>query len=212
MRESTRRLYAQRATDFFRRPETRSELEDGRIFASLEVQNYLFAELGRPCLQRRHASRAHFCCIRHLNKNAPKKLGHRLETSLASPQTPFPTAVYDENYFLYSTGRFLAPFKQQTQFSHYRRNVFVVRNLNPTAARVTLACPGHYFYHLAEAKQNERENELVLSLEPSKSAVVLLSPGASRLLDEPVTVVADQSYVLVFYLADAVEQEIGSRQ
>jgi hypothetical protein len=111
---------------------------------------------------------------------------------------------------LYSTGRFLAPFKQQTQFSHYRRNLFVVRNLNPTAARITMACPGHYFYHLTEASRNELKDELVFSLEPSKSAVVLLSPGASRLLDEPVTAVADQSFVLVFYLADAVEQEINA--
>lgn len=210
MRESTRKIYARQATAFFSEPWARAGLENGRIFDSLEVQNYLFAELGRPCLRNKHGSRNHFCCIRRLLRNTAVLLGHQLGPRLVSPQTPIPLAVYEDNFFLYDAsdnGRFLAPFRQQRLFSHYRRNLFVVRNLHPATTSVTLRCPRHSLYRLSKDSKRRFRGEITLELEAADSAVVLLSPGTGQLLDEPVEIKADNDYVLVFYLADAVEQQ-----
>lgn len=224
MRESTRRLYAEKAAVFID-----SYVPDlfatGRCFNALEVQTYLMAELGRPCLSDRH-SPAHsstFCCIWSLKgpgtdgRPIPRKIEHNVDGSKA-PQ-PRPLVVYDSHWRLYpggANGGFLRPFRHNADAlpAFYRRNCFVVRNLNVSDATVTVSSPGHNRLLLGHidgsggSREIEFENSTATTLPGRGGSMVVVCNrkfNFYRLLpDAPVMFASSVGRVLVFHLAELI--------
>lgn len=215
MRERTRRVYAESAGDYLRRTVgAHEELDSSGAFSALQVQNYLFAELTRPCLNTHHAPHTHFCCVRQLRKDRSTEIGHELgKNGARRAQFPLPMVMFDNKYFLFqasSNRHYIMPFETKKMFTYHRRNLFVLRNLNDAPATVKLSCQNHAFHELTDNNNAEStearktKDQIEVTLEAGHAQVVLLSPGASPLLDEPVVATTDKNLVMLFYLADAL--------
>lgn len=209
MRERTRRVYAESAGEYLRSTVgALEELDSSGAFQALQVQNYLFAELTRPCLNTRHTPHTHFCCVRQLRKQRRTIIGHELgNKGVRRAEFPLPMVMFDNKYFLFqasSDRHYIMPFTEKNLFTYHRRNLFVLRNLNDAPATVKLGCTNHAFHELRDVKAREEPDKIEVTLGAGHARVILLSPGASPLLDEPVIATTDQDLVMIFYLADAL--------
>jgi len=209
MRESTRKLYASAANKYF--------LEDGptvdvlgetngeRYFSALPVQNYLFAELDRPCLGAQRPNKASFRAIRYMAPNENVIVDHQLNVSKRRMLLPF--ATYMAGYgsqFLDQTTNYFRPMTRakEEEMECHRRNLFVLRNLRGIEVTATVKCWGCNILPLGLPKQTPIEDEYDVTLKPFSSQVVVLKARPHETFDPPVTLLSVEGGVLVFYVCD----------
>lgn len=208
MRESTRKLYAVAAYEYFRTNklavDVLGEANGDRYFSALPVQNYLFAELDRPCLGAKRRNKASFRAIRHVAANAKVVVDHQLNVVGRRLLLPFATYMAGHGTrFLDQTNNYFSPMTQSTlEMECHRRNLFVLRNLREIEVTATVNCPGCNILPLGSPKKIPIENEYAVTLEPFSSRVVVLKARPHKTFDPPVTFSSVEGGVLVFYVCD----------
>ena len=210
MRESTRALYASAANEYFLgnglTVDVLGETNGERYFAALPVQNYLFAELDRPCLGAKRPNKASFRGIRYVAPNAEVVVDHQLNVVGRRLFLPFATyAAGHGTQFLDQTNNYFSPMThspQKKEMECYRRNLFVLRNLRETEVTATVKCPGCNILPLKPTTQAGSEDECAVKLEPFSSQVVVVKARPHETFDPPITFSSVEGGVLVFYVCD----------
>ena len=209
MRESTRKLYATAAHEYFRSNgltvDVLGEPNGERYFSALPVQNYLFAELDRPCLGAKRQNKASFRAIRYLAPNAKVVVDHQLNVSKRRMLLPF--ATYMAGYgsqFLDQTANYFSPMTRakEEEMECHRRNLFVLRNLRGIEVTATVQCRGCNILPLGPPKPTPIEDKYPFTLKPFSSQVVVLKARPHKTFDPPVTLLSAEGGVLVFYVCD----------
>ena len=215
MRERTRKIFVEGVLAYFDRVSSHfnvSQLNsDPRVFGALEVQNYLFAELSRPCLSVNSDSQMKICFVEYVaggkQKSVRSNLSFAHATGTGSKSTIFPDLIFNQAWFLYKTDPLSTtyfPLMQQSINFYYRcKNLFVLRNLNEEPVNVSVHNDGCRVVDLCSSQQNGLENNQ-LTLESKGSAVLVLKRNAGIAVhknDYPTVFKSSVGNVLVFYLA-----------
>ena len=211
MRESTRVLYAAAAGGYFedRRlsVDVRGEPDGQRYFSALPVQNYLFAELDRPCLGKKRPDKASFRAIRYVAPKANVVVDHQLNVARRRVLLPYATYMAGHGtQFLDPTNNYFSPMTRSApemkEMACYRRNLFVLRNLRNDDVTATVTCRGCNILPLAPPKQPASEDEYTVKLEPFSSRVVVVKARPHKTFDPPIAFSSVEGGVLVFYMCD----------
>lgn len=201
MRERTRRLYARTVQDYFSAIGMNDDSIEPRYFSALKVQNYLWAELCRPCFNVERPRKNTFCAIRYLKANVFLDVSHELDAPIL--ESILPIVVYDNKHFLYreQNGRkHVRPFVESLPFRHHRRNLFVIRNLSVTSVAVTIACTDAVIRPIKSGLEVTR-NTRTVPMKPRESLVVILSDVVDN---SPVTFNSVEGGLLIFYVGEAI--------
>ena len=207
MRESTRRLYVSLVQQHFSKIRMNADSIEAKHFSSLPLQNYLWAELSRPCLNVEEQQRNTFCAVRYLQAKTSLQISHELEAEMLDSSLPL--VVYNEINFLKvekKGQKYLGPMAESLPFRHHRRNLFIVRNLGVTSAIVNIDCKGAIIRPM-QPRLTAGWDALTVSMEPCASLVLTLSNAVAdgqNALDSPVTFYSAKGGLLIFYIGEAI--------